>query len=177
MVPIPEPAKKPGFGGFAGVTKKETAPPPKTAPIRPKTGRYAHLNEKWSPIYKLTFKESNTDEEDETLFQMCVQNFVVLDRPELAAAMDAGQGSEGGSRRGSRDGSEAGDMDDQALDELGNPDELAGDDPDDGGGLEGGEAQQVVKAIPTFIVGGTLQGGVFRANLATCNINVETGRE
>ena len=33
----------------------------------------------------------------------------------------------------------------------------------------------MVKAIPTFIVGGTLQGGVFRANLATCNITVETG--
>jgi len=38
-----------------------------------------------------------------------------------------------------------------------------------------GEPQQVVKAIPSFIVAGTLQGGVFRANLATCNIQVESG--
>ena len=92
MVPIPEPAKKPGFGGFAGVTKKEVAPPPKVAEVRPRTGRYAHLNEKWVPMYKLTFREQSQDEEDESLFQMCIQNFVVLDRPELAAAMEKAQG-------------------------------------------------------------------------------------
>ena len=37
------------------------------------------------------------------------------------------------------------------------------------------EPQQVVKPIPTFVLAGTLQGGVFRANLATCNITVESG--
>ena len=60
MVPVPEPtAKKPGgFGGFSGVAKKETAPPAKPAPTRPKIGRYSHLNEKWSPMYKLTFREA-----------------------------------------------------------------------------------------------------------------------
>ena len=40
---------------------------------------------------------------------------------------------------------------------------------------EQAETQQVVKAIPTFILVGTLQGGVFRANLASCIIMVETG--
>ena len=32
------------------------------------------------------------DEEDESLFQMCIQNFVVLDRPELADALEKAQG-------------------------------------------------------------------------------------
>ena len=57
-------------------------------------------------------------------------------------------------------------------------DQLAVDgygDGDTGGAVEEGEPQQVIKAIPTFIVAGTLQGGVFRANLATCNIHVESG--
>ena len=49
------------------------------------------------------------------------------------------------------------------------------DDPEAEGGGGEGEPQEVIKAIPTFIVAGTLQGGVFRANLATCNITVETG--
>lgn len=93
MVTVVEPpAKKPGFGGFAGVPKKEAAPPVKVAAERPKVGRYSHLNEKWTPMYKLTFKD-NADEEDETLFQMCIQNFVVLDRPELAAEMEKAQGN------------------------------------------------------------------------------------
>ena len=43
-------------------------------------------------MYKLTFKEQSQDEDDDSLFQMCIQNFVVLDRPELAAAMEKAQG-------------------------------------------------------------------------------------
>ena len=62
------------------------------------------------------------------------------------------------------------DMMDQMMDDQANPEE---DGDDAAGDVDGGEAQQVVKAIPTFIVGGTLQGGVFRVNLATCNITVE----
>eukprot|EP00090_Calanus_glacialis_P021332 TRINITY_DN32910_c0_g1_i1.p1 TRINITY_DN32910_c0_g1~~TRINITY_DN32910_c0_g1_i1.p1 ORF type:complete len:311 (-),score=94.34 TRINITY_DN32910_c0_g1_i1:67-999(-) len=49
------------------------------------------------------------------------------------------------------------------------------DDPNAGTEEEQAEQQQVVKAIPTFILVGTLQGGVFRANLASCIIQVETG--
>ena len=64
------------------------------------------------------------------------------------------------------------DMMDQMMDDQANLDE-EGDGA--GGDAEGVEAQQIVKAIPTFIVGGTLQGGVFRVNLATCNITVESG--
>ena len=94
LMTVPEPtAKKQGFGGFAGgPTKKEAAPPAKPPPTRPKIGRYSHLNEKWTPMYKLTFKEQSQDEDDDSLFQMCIQNFVVLDRPELAAAMEKAQG-------------------------------------------------------------------------------------
>ena len=87
---ISEPAKKPGMGGFSGVAKKEAPPPPKPAPVRPRVGRYSHLNEKWVPLYKLTFKEEA--EEEDNLFQMCIQNFVVLDRPELAAEMEKEKG-------------------------------------------------------------------------------------
>ena len=64
------------------------------------------------------------------------------------------------------------DMMDQMMDDQANLDD-EGDGA--GGDAEGVEAQQIVKAIPTFIVGGTLQGGVFRVNLATCNITVESG--
>ena len=37
-------------------------------------------------LYKLGFKEPL--EEEDVLFQMCIQGFVVLDRPELAAEME-----------------------------------------------------------------------------------------
>ena len=40
-------------------------------------GKFAHLNEKWRPLYKLVFREPT--EEDE-LAMICIQNFVVLDR-------------------------------------------------------------------------------------------------
>ena len=92
VMALPEPAKKPAMGGFSGVAKKEAPPPPKPAPVRPKIGRYSHLNEKWVPLYKLTFKEE--DEEEDALFQMCIQNFVVLDRPELAAEMEKDKGTD-----------------------------------------------------------------------------------
>ena len=91
VMALPEPAKKPAVGGFSGVAKKEAPPPPKPAAVRPKIGRYSHLNEKWVPMYKLTFKEEGEEEED-VLFQMCIQNFVVLDRPELAGEMEKEKG-------------------------------------------------------------------------------------
>ena len=87
--------------------------------------------------------------------------------------MEKAQDSASASRRGSKDED---DMDD-IVDGL-EDDGQGGDDGEpgaEGEGGEGGEPQEVIKAIPTFIVGGTLQGGVFRANLATCNITVETG--
>ena len=172
MMTVPEPAaKKPGFGGFAGVAKKEAPPPVKPPPTRPKIGRYSHLNEKWVPMYKLTFRESGQDEEDESLFQMCIQNFVVLDRPELAGELEKAQESASASRRGSKDEDDMDDVVDDVVDGL----EDDGQGNANGEGGEGGEPQEVIKAIPTFIVAGTLQGGVFRANLATCNITVETG--
>ena len=40
-------------------------------------GKFAHLNEKWRPLYKLVFREPAEEEE---LAQICIQNFVVLDR-------------------------------------------------------------------------------------------------
>ena len=103
---------------------------------------------------------------------MGIQNFVVLDRPELAGELEKAQESASASRRGSKDEDDMDDMGD-GLEDDGQGDD---DNPDaDGEGGEGGEPQEVIKAIPTFIVAGTLQGGVFRANLATCNITVETG--
>ena len=35
------------------------------------------MNEKWRPLYKLVFREPAEEEE---LAQICIQNFVVLDR-------------------------------------------------------------------------------------------------
>ena len=65
------------------------------------------------------------------------------------------------------------------LDDLNGLDPVMGDpgmeDPNAEDDAEEGEPQQVVKPIPTFVLAGTLQGGVFRANLATCNITVESG--
>ena len=85
--PVAEPAgKKPGYG----YNKKEATPQVKVAPVKVKIGRYSHLNEKWTPMYKLGFKEPL--EEEDVLFQMCIQGFVVLDRPELAAEMEKTMG-------------------------------------------------------------------------------------
>ena len=54
--------------------------------------------------------------------------------------------------------------------------------PGGGGGGEedrlkdqGEEPPEVLKAVPTFILGGTLQGAVFRANLATNQTVADSG--
>ena len=78
--------KKPGFG--------KKGEPLREAPVRVQVlnfhtitrdqgggqvGKFAHLNEKWRPLYKLVFREPAEEEE---LAQICIQNFVVLDRSE-----------------------------------------------------------------------------------------------
>ena len=40
---------------------------------------------------------------------------------------------------------------------------------------QGEEPPEVLKAVPTFILGGTLQGAVFRANLATNQTVADSG--
>ena len=126
-----------------GAGKEQSAPA-----VRTKVGRFSHLNEKWKPLYKLNFREPGEEEE---LAQLCIQGFVVLDRPELAEEEKAG--SPRGSPRVEVDEGEEGG---EELREEEDPGPL-------------------IKAIPTFILVGTLQGGVFRANLASCSITVDTG--
>ena len=171
------PEVKKTFGKKAEAAKEKPA-------VKVKVGKFSHLDESWKPLYKLMFREPGEEEE---LAMVCIQGFVVLDRPELAADPVAA-GSRGSSRRAS--GGEGGEGEDGEAGEAEGEEGEAEEQEDQG---------PVVKAIPTFIlVGslllppqcgvhtslayyhlprqvGSLQGGVFRANLASCSITVDTG--
>ena len=148
---VPDPTtKKPGFG--YGKKKQEEEVAPKA--VKAKIGRYSHLNEKWSPMYKILFREP---QEEEDIFLMCIQGFVVLDRPELMEqlAKKTDSGGEEGHGAGAGEAREVEGEDgidpDQLVEGLELEDPLLADDEEEK------ETTAQVKAVPTFILVGTLQ--------------------
>ncbi|XP_023349661.1 WD repeat-containing protein 63 [Eurytemora carolleeae] len=125
-------------------------------------GRYTHLELKWKPIYKLGFLKP--DSVEERFHPMCLQAFAILDRPEHVDlhSLQPG-GSVASSRRSSVSNASSKDekVSNSSMEHHKNKDKSSN--------------QPLITAVPTFLLAGTLQGAVFRANVSVNKINSETG--